>query len=1198
MARLIGPFVGRRLDAVWRGAGVEPGTEEVWLRFGPREGDEPALLLLTAHGGRVLPGFVEGGGPTARALRVELAGALPSAGIERWNPFQPQAPADGDALRHWALTALWASPVACNVLSPGGYWLQEVCGGLALHFSNTAGPDFHGRLLGTVCEQHDPDAPHACFCEEYLAPLVGSGVWQCIGRLQDLTRRDDAELRHFDPHDFGGPALAGCARVLDRALLDFVCWFERKPPLHFLLPRASRRWTERQGRVLDKITQLYFYVDLAIRGATDGAQEVKRDMAAFGLGTLFTEAWSKRDGADPADPTDLPSRFRLQEIRRRYAPVREAYRQWFRLFREACGAEQRRRGRWSHEPTPAWILTLDAALSRGTLPFDALPAVPGARVLRDDFRVPWAPFEALDWYVKQGALHAGQPQEVLIEGDEERSDSLRITWWPLAERQDQVIVLRAPAEALQAWWQARPDDDGPSVFEQMLAWRAGRAAQREATQPFAALVARTPLPPGVDLAATELPPYSADDIRHGQWQGMFGHPAADWPQRRERPPELVWTFDSSHRRVPLLIGRGMHPRQTWTADHDAPERVLWPAVWPAAWVGRGPFYLMWSRSAVLDTRSEGLAARPGNWLLPVQRRVPINADAEQGECWRWGLIDIEGRFVLPCRYPAMAFPQVRGGGKPVHPEPPLPAGRREPWCWVWVGKAEHAEGLLPRDRRPGLGDVVEAWSGERINPPNLRVSRLDDQFAVVCRAADVRQAAVAAETGADGGTGTRVDAGADVAYGLCNLASGHCGPIRWRRIDTFCLSIHRAGPAQCAETGRWTYVDDRGEPLLPADLARAGQIDSGLAIVQLGLECAEVLGIALTLADGSRQGPVGVFGPNGVASLGRWFVEPRWREVLGEYDGHFIVQDSAGRWGMVTPEGEAVTRFVPRRDGPDFMGPNGPILQQVIEHFKRVQRRRFSRWLREAAQTGSLALMQNKLRSSFGAYDYGAINVGDIPVRLLRDLPPPDATDTPAADASAAPLRLVAGAEFAWRPGQRNYHGTIDLRTHTMIGPASRDGRGYHTLAVPWDALALVLPEPEFADDADRRRFERLAEAGHRAALDTLLDALDALSEALDGQPDIDATNAINTCSKLSMLLGYLANMLDLPKPGDRREIPLQMMHHDLDTLRWIGDAGSNAEAIRNHPWVQALRPELERVQAAYQAWEPLFIAAVLTDDT
>ncbi len=1187
-AHVLQPFLGRRLQAAWQQTDEANGAVSLWLAFGEQAGAAD-FVRLSATPARILPGCVEGGGPTAPTLTMSLADALPADPGSAWQPFASALPDSAGPLADWALTEVWQSEVVCNVAAPGGDCLRDVCAGLGLHFSHTRGVNAYGCLLGVINEHHDLDALPRLFCDEGLPPLLGGGPWVRVGYLKEDTRLDDAAVRHFSPQVFGSPALAGCTAQLIEALAAFSRWFEAAPPAGWLTPAGTRRWLANQRQHLRRVCDIVFHSDLILQRSTCCGEDLQADVAALGLGSWFSEAWAGRDGAGEQDGLRLPGRAMLAEIRAHYAPVREAYRQWFVLLRQACLDESRRLVRWRYVPTEAWLLTLDAALTRGSVAFDALAQLPGACWLRDDFRDAWQPDEDCAWYVAQGYLARRGPQDVLIEGDEERGDSLRLTWWPMPQRRDRVLALRVPHSALLAWWERMAQGLGceASQFEQVLAWQQGRPAVAEHWPSLLEILAQHEPPPRWTLDPERLPPFTVDDIRSVFLQQMQGRPLADWPSVQASGLAVVWAFDSNQRFVPLLVGRDVHPLAAWSALERPAERVCFPAAWPATWVGRGSFYLMWSHSHWREERAEGLGFRPYNWLLPVMRRVLVDEGSGPVPQWRWGAVDMTGRFVLPCQFPAMGFPQRRGLGEVVMPELPLPPGRREPWCWLWVGEAEHAKGCWWSDRDAARGRVVEAWSGAEVLPPGRVAYRLADHFALVGDAA-------AAEAG---------------VWGIFNLATGRQGPLCWRYIDTFYLSIVHCGPAQCFETGLWTYVDDQGEALLPADYASAGRIDSGLAIVQLGLAQAEAQGLALDLPDGQRQGPVGVFGPRGMASLGEWFLAPQWREVLGEYDGYFVVQDVAGLWGMVTPAGEPVTRFLPRSERDEF---NGGVLRQVIDQFKRCQRRRFLGWLRAAVGAPDLGMMAGKLHSSFGRYDYGALNGGSLPVRLVCDV-------MPAAGSCGSPEQLetplLAGEVFSWRPAQRNYFSSIDLRTHLAIGPRASDGddgRGYHGIHVPWHAVRLDLPPRDWGDESEA--LAGLLDSQHVQAADDLLAALGVLVDEMDREAVSAFSPAMQACSTLESLLVHL--LMDLATNA-RQPYCLMLVEkltqdlQEIDFANVLADAPEvleEAEPVSEspgRPWdrsVPAQAPWSAVVWAAhaqalraYRVWEPLFLRCVMT---
>lgn len=172
----LSPFIGRRLHGCWRSSDKKSGVTHLWLDFCDRS-NVPGFVHLSATPVKVLHGYVSGGGPTTPSLRIEVADSLaPNAG-ESWYPFATDCDGAQASFQKWALTEFWLGAVACNVDAPGVYCLQDVCGGMALHFSNTHGQDSYGNLLGMVYEHHSMDAPHKEFCDPALPPLIGSGAW-------------------------------------------------------------------------------------------------------------------------------------------------------------------------------------------------------------------------------------------------------------------------------------------------------------------------------------------------------------------------------------------------------------------------------------------------------------------------------------------------------------------------------------------------------------------------------------------------------------------------------------------------------------------------------------------------------------------------------------------------------------------------------------------------------------------------------------------------------------------------------------------------------------------------------------------------------------------------------------------------------------------------------------------------------------
>lgn len=654
---------------------------------------------------------------------------------------------------------------------------------------------------------------------------------------------------------------------------------------------------------------------------------------------------------------------------------------------------------------------------------------------------------------------------------------------------------------------------------------------------FSSLLAKVDKPPRLDGGSSyvDLPPYSEQEIE--KVGGVV--------------PDMAFAYDSRHHWVALLVSPG--------SLGVVEQQVVFPSLWPIAFGGRYPFYLMWSFTQFKQTSDY----HGCNWLLPVLRQVPVSEHGATVLQWRWGLVDIQGCFVLPCQFPGMSFPEKRGLGKSIQAELALPVNRREPGCWVWVGEAEHPQGCCKGEKPPAPGDVIEVWSGQRPLPTDLTALSLSDHFALV----------------------RNKSAKTDAPVGLFNLATGQCGPFIWRFVSTTFLSICHASPAQSYETGLWTYVDENGLALLPAHFERTESVDSGLATVQLGVEHAHAQGLVLTLPDGSRQGPVGVFGPHGAKSLGRWFVAPQWRDVLGEYDGHFVVQDIVGNWGMVTPEGEAVTTFFPRNMHNDV--PTDVIFQRIMHQFKRTQKRRFLQLCHEALLSGgSLGVMAGKLRSSFGRFDYGALTSADIPVRLVRDVIPQGSN---AAD-DAQPAALPAGSPWVWHPGQRNYFASIDLRTHCAIGERSESSwNGYDDIHVPWDALVLDLPPSDPGGDRQLQQFECLKGSRHLLALNTLLDDLDLFIDQMDCESVSTFHPVLSAANRLHTWLIWLLETTTWNNVRGFEEITVWSDKTDIidfANLPLSSESDSSAEpAAKSSPWVKPPKPQLlwsEAVHAAH----------------
>lgn len=619
-----------------------------------------------------------------------------------------------------------------------------------------------------------------------------------------------------------------------------------------------------------------------------------------------------------------------------------------------------------------------------------------------------------------------------------------------------LAALSASQENHPLWQVTGLNQDSDKLRRQLCLWPDEAALQmaawRELSQPRIGSYRLTPRARRVqiekitltevqDLASREpqrvnalaeslahLPPYTASEIAQAA------------KECGQTSPERVWArvdFED----IPLLLGR----------DADGTPRVRFPAAWPAGPRGRADWHVQCASTDWREERTLGAAARPYNWIVPVAR-------VDEASNVRWGLIDLEGRFVLPCEYGYLSRPEGWLGGEP----PKLPEGRREPWLWVM---ARREPLVLPEDAQDGADlpltaagcDVIEVWSGAQVNPPRYKALA----ETLECGKFLVR------------GTDDHTD---EPRLGRMQAGQPGPGPLAWRWIAHGLTGVDDRIPAEDAETGLYAYIDSKGDTALSPRYSDARRFNSGIAEVRLTEEAAQAEGILLSV-DNHPYAPWGV-----INEMGDWVLAPRWREIEDEYDGHFMVQAEDGSWGVVTPAGETVVPFLQTII-------TGAIGEWLKERFKREQARRFHRWMRTASTEGCLAVLAGKLHSSYGRYDYGALPISEETIRIIR---PVTVTGQyyAAQDSGPRDVLLEPGMYGRWKPGARHYAHFVDLSTHAVVE--------IDDLKVPWDALALTpAPPAEFDAPAMAARFARLNSTEHREALMALIEAMEEESERL-----------------------------------------------------------------------------------------------------
>ncbi|MBK7001898.1 MAG: hypothetical protein IPH35_18600 [Rhodoferax sp.] len=1040
-------------------------------------------------------------------------------------------------------------------------------------------------------------------------------------------------------------------RVLRQALTEFLKWFRpsyklsdnavadpKRPELKWSWPVQLAVLEDAWERIA--AWELLVNAGLAVNPDTGelfaAANEVLKrsddlrwELPELGLGTLFTPAWWGNTAASELDRQvltalevthllsdtapmwiagtgtvpnglvgqEIPQDFLwAKDMLKRYAPVRQAYRHWFLQFRDCHTHGLRITHQWKISKPIPWILTLDAAMERGTVGLSQLSQVPRALALFVDDLTPIPSDIPGDVPVKV----SGGRADVWIETDEEAPDCLRITSTPQPTMGQIIQMIRVPRDALEQWWmQQRPPEE---PLWQPLARRLEQLLGREVIVDGELKVWHDG-GPVVTMTTTgrhkplplRLPPFTEEDLNTVE---------REWQYLPKDMPCWVVALDQAYERWLFPIG--------WDAV-SGELRVRFPSVWPATPSGRGAIHTQYDLADHIALRALGDAARPEGWQLRVQAWRPdsaLPADTAQ-VVGLWGLIDIGGRLVLPLDYTYVGPVQPLLGTLSQTTCAPLPEGRTQPWQWAEV----LTTGQPPVDAHGRkVCDVMEVWSGQRVNPPGIKAVQgsLTWGYFTACH---------------DSTASSTSQVGAKIGLMLCTQTQP--GPLRWSWVYASNAVCSPMSPARCAVSGLYGYVGALGQTIMEPCFESAGGLDSELAQIRLTLADAQAQGTVLTLPDGQQCGPEGVLVVSRITRADesptwRWLLAPRWRNVGGEYDGHFSVQDVSGAWAMVTPDGQAVTPFA-ACEPEDHLGNDEH--QQIIQRFKHFQHRRFMAWLLQAVQTGSLAGMQGRLHSSYGHHDYGASPSMNLTVQTIRYVVALVMKYGPTRDEE---VTFAQGNQFTWNPALRNYAGFVDLRTHAVVGEvADRE----QNIRIPWDALALVVnpnPEGTTADEAtaaeEKRCMQALSTTEHLSAMRQLIQALDSFIDWLDShpinppratQPPCPTRDARHSCDRVAKQLHRLEVFLtlqdrqmvhsnaqwlqrelqsaDLPNLFTRPRPKTEDDEHSsslVTVMPWWSGVEVNAVTAPDHPLAQDLLSHWTAVLFAFNEWEPYFSEA------
>jgi WG containing repeat len=569
-------------------------------------------------------------------------------------------------------------------------------------------------------------------------------------------------------------------------------------------------------------------------------------------------------------------------------------------------------------------------------------------------------------------------------------------------------------ETLKPDWQPLADRLSTILGREII---SGQKYQREDEREFWVNTGGRAANETIGVALT---PYTEDDLAaiDFEWTGL-------------PPSSLLWSEPQ------WVIGRD----DSWNSwllrvgiEFDAKRGnracVRWPSTWPAKYDGRAKLHCS---SAWHDLRAE---TAPDGWNLAVWSFNLNNCTLGLR-----GLIDIDGQFILPCKYEIITKAEGLLTSLSKTTSPPLPDGRRTHWMW--------AEVLEPDEpRKDGYGrevsNVIEIWSGKRVNPVGTKALRNTLSHGYFHITPD--------------STGSKVKVGSEVGLMLASLIQP--APMLWKHIFGTCPFDPVA--AQCAQTGLYGYIGASGQTVIEAQFISAKNFNDHWAIVEIqGLQDIKKGAIAIDF-EKSRDTPLTA----AMTTLPwRWLLQPVWDDIVDEFDGHFTVQNSDKLWGMVSPLGKPVTPFAVR----EHAGSYNHIHDICRMQFKRLQQQRFVELLMDVSikpnHQRSLEAMQGKLFSSWGRYDHGSLST-TLHVRVRQDVTGFGLCKQADFSYRNEPYEFKVGTLLEWDTGERNYAGFVDLSTHAALKQA--ENRNIYAAYIPWAALELVLPykfENSFEND-------------------------------------------------------------------------------------------------------------------------------------
>jgi hypothetical protein len=441
---------------------------------------------------------------------------------------------------------------------------------------------------------------------------------------------------------------------------------------------------------------------------------------------------------------------------------------------------------------------------------------------------------------------------------------------------EEIVARHWPLHAPDRDWQTqhlRPAQSG---------WAADAKIWLEHSQPVR-LIDLLQTDQGADglvsrMERKSMPPYRAEEL-------------AD-----VRPSRYVWLRNPDDTMCLVL-------EPAVTGQEDETVRVRFPRAWTANpdWPNLGPFSSL--RDRFIVTNADGLS----------------------------GLIDLQGRFTVPCRYAYLD--EGRGSG----------------------GSFEIAEALEPDSRGEKLCDLIDG-DGRRINPSGLKVlaGTLRHDGCVVTTDDDSQPLRL------DWMDNTGVVRKGDVSL--------RPDELRWSAISPLAGDRRLV---RCPDSGLWGYQDKTGAVASPPAFHETYGFGDGLAKV------------------GMEPDKLGLIGLDGT-----WRIPPVWKNIWPESRQCYVVENEQGEYGAINPSGEVIVSFRTlddlTKDAPQdkSSGPRAGLGEDFdpIELVMRQWRQNFLRKrVDEAKAQDSLASLEGVFDSNARTSDLEEAGVWFMPVCLLRD---------------------------------------------------------------------------------------------------------------------------------------------------------------------------------------------------------------------